>query len=288
MTVDQLLALHHSETEHVRMVTLEASVTNRRGRVVRGLEKQDFRLFEDQVPQDIAVFSSEGAEPLSLAFLLDVSGSMRDMDKLRLAKNAIRTLVERLRPEDRFALIRFADEQVTWVTDFTQDRAQFLQSLDTQEGYGRTALVDALAAAPHLVQDRIATRKAIVLITDGADNFSRTPLADAVTLARRVNVPLFTIVLLSVRESWLPRDSMKSRLEVVEGVSRVTGGRVFAVYGEEECGRAADALDAELSAQYFIGYYPDSTPGTEFKEIRLEVGGSRLQARTRSGYYPPR
>ena len=112
MTVEQLLSLHHSETERVRMVTLEASVTDRRGRVVRGLDRQDFRLFEDQVQQDIAVFFAEGAEPLSIAFLLDVSGSMRDRDKLRQAKNAIRSLVHRLRPEDRFALICFADEQV--------------------------------------------------------------------------------------------------------------------------------------------------------------------------------
>jgi Ca-activated chloride channel family protein len=184
MSIDQLLALHHSETERVRMVTLEASVTDRRGRVVRGLDRQDFRLFEDQAPQDIAVFSAEGAEPLSVAFLLDVSGSMREMEKLRHAKEAIGFLVERLRPEDRFALIRFADRQVDWVTEFTQDSELLLRGLESQKAHGRTALVDALAAAPHLVQDRVASRKAIILITDGVDNFSRTSLDDAVELAR--------------------------------------------------------------------------------------------------------
>lgn len=286
MSVEDLLALHHSETERVQLVALEASVTDRRGRFVRGLDKRDFRLYEDQVLQNIAVFSADGEEPLSVAFLLDVSGSMRERDKLTHAKYAIRSLVEQLRPEDQFALICFADEQVAWVTDFTRNRARFLRRLDVQRGYGRTALVDALAATPHLVQDRIATRKAIVLITDGIDNFSRTPVEEAVELARRVNVPVFTIAFLSASESWLPKGAVETKLEAVHAVSQVTGGRVFPVYEDDEFLRAVDLLRTELSSQYFIGYYTDDdTLDGEFKEIRLEVGKRRLQARTRSGYY---
>jgi VWFA-related protein len=289
MSVDQLLALHHAETERVRLVALETSVTDHRGRVVRGLDKRDFRVYEDQVLQDIVVFSADGSEPLSLAFLLDVSGSMRDRGKLRQAKEAIRFLVERLRPEDRFALARFADEQVAWVTDFTRDRELLHRRLAAQEAHGRTALVDALAATPHLVQDRIASRKAIVLITDGVDNFSRTPVTQAVELARRVNVPVFTIAFLGVSQSWLPRGAVEQRLEAVQAISRVTGGRVFAVHGEEEFRRALDRLQTEFNSQYFIGYYPakDLRDGA-FKEIRIEVGSRRLRARTRSGYYATR
>jgi Ca-activated chloride channel family protein len=286
MSVEQLLALHHSETERVRLVALEASVTDRKGRFVRGLDKRHFRIYEDQELQKIAVFSADGAEPLSVAFLLDVSGSMRERDKLPHAKHAIRTLVEGLRPEDRFALICFADEQVAWVTDFTRNRSRFLRRLEAQRGFGRTALVDALAAAPHLVQDRIPTRKAIVLITDGIDNFSRTPVADAVELARRVNVPLFTIAFLGTSESWLPKGAVDDKLDAVLAVSRVTGGRVFPVYEDDEFQQAVDRLHNELSSQYFIGYYTDDEDdGGEFKEIRLEVAKHRLRARTRSGYY---
>jgi VWFA-related protein len=218
--------------------------------------------------------------------LLDVSGSMRERKKLAHAKEAIGSLVEGLRPEDRFALICFADEQVAWVTDFTQDRALFLRRLEVQRGYGRTALVDALAATPHLVQDRIATRKAIVLITDGIDNFSRTPVAEAVELARHVNVPVYTIAFLSASESWLPKGAVDAKLEAVLAVARVTGGRVFPVYEDDEFRQAVTLLQSELSSQYFIGYYTDDEDlDGEFKEIRLEVGMRRLQARTRSGYY---
>jgi VWFA-related protein len=286
MTVEQLLDLHHSETERVQLVALEASVTDRRGRFVRGLDKRHFRIYEDQVLQDIAVFVADGAEPLSVAFLLDVSGSMRERNKLVHAKQAIGSLVAGMRPEDRFALVCFADEQVAWVTEFTRDRAVFLERLEVQRGYGRTALVDALAATPHLVQDRVATRKAIVLITDGIDNFSRTPIAEAVELARRVNVPMFTIAFLSTSESWLPKGAVDDKLEAVLAVARVTGGRVFPVYEDEEFRRAVTLLQSELSSQYFIGYYTDDDDDDgEFKEIRLEVSMRRLQARTRSGYY---
>jgi VWFA-related protein len=251
------------------------------------LDQRDFRLFENHVPQEIAVFSADGAEPLSLAFLLDVSDSMRERDKLEQAKAVVRTLVERLRPADRFALMRFSEGGVAWVSDFTQDRSRFWHDLEALETSGRTALVDALAVTPHLVQDRIASRRALVLITDATDNFSRTPVVEAVELARRVNVPLFTIAMLGVPAEWLPREGVHARLEIVERVSAVTGGRALAVHDAEDCQAAADALHDELTAQYFIGYYPAS-PGRSgsFKEIRLEVADSRLRARTRSGYYP--
>jgi Ca-activated chloride channel family protein len=286
MTVDQLLALHHTETARVRMVMLGVSVTNRRGHFVSGLDAQDFRLFEDQVPQEIAFFAPEGEEPLSVAFLLDVSGSMRERNKLRRSKDAIRFLVNRLRPVDQFALICFADEQVAWITDFTRDRQRFLRRLEVQRAYGRTALVDALAAAPQFVHDKVATRNAIVLITDGNDNFSQTPVPEAIEMARRVNVPLFTIAFLSVDASWLPKGTVDTRLEAVRAVSRVTGGRVLPVYSEEQLRSALDLLDIELSSQYSIGYYPNDNPDNgEFQEIQLEVDKRRLQARTRSGYY---
>ena len=86
---------------------------------MQDLRSEDFRLFEDQAPQKIESFSVEGNEPVSIAFLLDVSGSMRQSGKLESAKDAVRYLVETLRQGDRFALICFADEQVSWVTEFT-------------------------------------------------------------------------------------------------------------------------------------------------------------------------
>jgi Ca-activated chloride channel family protein len=273
-----------AETARVRMVLLEASVTDRHGRVVRGLDERDFRLFEDQVRQDIAFFAAGSEEPLAVAFLLDVSGSMEF--RLASAKYAIRTLVHGLRPADRFALACFADERVAWATEFTQDREEFLERLEQLDAHGRSAIVDALAATPHLVDDRVATRKAIVLITDGTDNASRTPVAEAVEMARRVNVPVFTIAFLASDPAALPAGSIERRTASLEAVSDVTGGRVFAVHETADLAAALALLRDELSFQYLLGYYTEdqARPG-EFQEIRLTLGNRSLHARTRSGYY---
>ena len=276
------LAPTHTETARVRMVLLEASVTDRRGRVVRGLESDDFRVLEDGVPQKIAFFAAGSDEPLSVAFLLDVSGSMDA--RLQAAKHAVRSLVYGLRDADRFALACFADEQVVWATEFTQDRKAFLAQLDALDPSGRSAIVDALAAAPGLVDERVATRKAIVLITDGTDNASQTPTIRAVELARRVNVPVFTIALLPVDPAALPEDS-RERTTSLDAVSDVTGGRVWAVHGDEELSEALELLRDELRFQYLFGYYvQDAAPPGKFQAIRLEVRRG-LEARTRSGYY---
>ena len=157
-----------------------SSTTERKGRPVRGLDAADFRLFENASPQSIRYFSSNTDEPVSIAFLLDVSGSMRQLDKLEHAKEGIRHIVDGLRPGDQFALICFADDQVAWITEFTSDRWNFLRRLGVQEGYGQTALNDAIAATPGLVDAGIKGRKAIVLITDGVDNHSRLSIEEAV------------------------------------------------------------------------------------------------------------
>jgi len=285
-TLERLIKLHHTETEEVRLVLLPTSVTDKRGRVVRGLDAKDFRLYEDEVSQEIRYFSSEAIEDISIAFMLDVSGSMRQLDKMTHAKEAIRFLVENLRPRDSYALICFADQQVAWVTDFTNDRQRFLARLDVQEGYGQTALYDAVAAAPALVDDKTKGRKAIVLITDGVDNFSQLDSMQSVELARRVNVPIYTIGFLSVPERMLPQDSAGSGLGNLRRFSAETGGRLFAVHDPVELKEAMTYLDNELRFQYLIGYHPkNSSSDNSFRSIQLEVGKNRLEVHTRSGYY---
>lgn len=285
-TIERLRKLHYSETEEVRLVLLPTSVTDRKGRMVRDLRRRDFQLFEDETPQQIRYFSFGPGEPVSVAFLLDISGSMRQLDKLDHAKAAIRHMVDGMREEDRAGLICFADEQVDWVTEFTGERRRFLRRLDVQEGYGQTALNDAVAAAPNLVDERIQGRKAIVLVTDGVDNFSRFDPEGALELARRVNVPIYTIGFLSTPPSMLPKRSLAERLSALQQFSEETGGRLFPVYDPAELKEAVAALDAELRHQYVIGYSPmRSGSDGAFHSIRLEASPKRLTVRTRSGYY---
>lgn len=285
-TIERLRELHYTEEHQVRMVLLPTSVTDRKGRVVLDLKQEQFRLFDDQQSQQIRYFASEEREPISIAFVLDVSGSMRQLDKMEHAKEAIRFFVDQLQPEDRFALICFADDQVAWITEFTNDRRRFLRRLSVQEGYGQTALNDAIAAAPGLVDASIKGRKAIVLITDGVDNYSRLSTEAAVEVARRVSVPVYTIGFLSVSEKMLPKGTVLINLGVLRYVSDETGGQLFPVHDPDELKEAVAQVDRELRHQYVLGYYPgaDRFDG-EFHEVRVETHKRRHVIRTRSGYY---
>jgi Ca-activated chloride channel family protein len=285
-TIERLRALHFSQQHEVRMVLLPTSVTDKKGRNIRDLSKEDFRLFDDQQPQDIRYFASEAREPISVAFVLDVSGSMRQMDKMIHAKEAIRFFVDQLRPDDRFALICFADDQVAWITEFTSDRWNFLRRLGVQEGYGQTALNDAIAAAPGLVDSGITGRKAIVLITDGNDNASRLNTFKAVQLARRVNVPIYTIGFASLADGVLPKGQTENSLVVLKRFATETGGHLFVVRDPDDLKEAVLRIQSEMRFQYVIGYHPTRTlwDGT-FRKIKLETDRSRLTVRTRSGYY---
>lgn len=284
-TLQWLLALHHTETQKVRLVMLPTAVFDKRGRLVRGLEADDFALFENAEPQAIRYFSSDTSEPVSIAFMLDLSGSMRQLDKLVHAKESIRFFVDALEPKDQFALIGFADKQVVWITDFTRDRERFLLRLSVQEGYGQTALHDAVAAAPGLVDERLAGRKAIVLITDGVDNFSQLDQEVALDLARRVHVPIYAIGFMSVDPDHLPKNTVETNFRTLRMIADETGGRVFAVHDPAELKEAINTIDDELRFQYMIGYYPSEIGNEgEFRRVQLEVS-KRLAVRTRSGYY---
>jgi VWFA-related protein len=288
-TLERLLKLPHTESHQVRLVMVPTSVTDKKGRLVRELTKGDFRLFEDREPREIRYFTSELREPLSIAFLLDVSGSMRQLDKLTHAKEAIRHFVAELRPDDRFALICFADEQVAWITEFTSDRTTFLRRLEVQVGYGQTALHDAIAAAPALVDQAAKGRRAIVLITDGVDNASKTSIDNAVAAARRVSVPVYAIGLLAVEREMLPKASRGSELEIVRHVSLETGGRLYAVHDPVDVKEAALSIEAELRQQYVLGYYPgDEKFDGRFHELRVETARKRFSVRARSGFFGER
>jgi Ca-activated chloride channel family protein len=284
--VERLRGLHLTEQEEVRLVQVPAVVTNRQGRVVRGLGKDAFVLSEDYVPQTIRYISTEADRPLSIAFLLDVSGSMRQLGRLDEAKEAIRTFVAQLGPADRVGLVCFADEQVAWVTDFTVDRAEFLRRLEVQRGYGQTALYDALAAAPRLVDEREHGRAGLVLFTDGVDTASTMGTFDALQLARSVNVPIYAVGFADFAARLLPRGSVPPRHRTVGMFAEETGGQLFVVQDPDDLKDAVLAIGNELRFRYVISYRPTRRvwDGT-FRRIHLDTVDGALNVRARTGYY---
>lgn len=286
-TVERLLRVQDEQEVAVRLVLLPASVEDKRGRIVTGLQAGDFSLTDESVPQKIKYFSVESNEPVAIAFVLDVSGSMRQSGKIDAAKEAIRFFVDELRPHDRFALICFADDQVSWVTEFTSDRQRFIERLMVQEGYGQTALNDAVAAIPKLVDESTNGRKAIVLITDGVDNASKLTMEQSVVTARQVEVPIFTVGFSTL--PWEDRKKSKDlgfNMAVLQLFADETGGALFVVQDPDEMKEAVARISTELRHQYLIGY----SPGLQhwdgsFRSVQLQARGRRYVVRTRKGYY---
>jgi Ca-activated chloride channel family protein len=281
-----VVRLEGVEEEKVRIVLVPASVEDRQGRIVRGLKAEDFVLLEERVPRKIESFWVEEGAPVRLAFLLDVSGSMGMSGKLEAAKEGIRYLVESLRADDEAALICFADEQVSWVTDFTADRRRFLERLAVQEGYGKTALHDAIGAAPALVEERTIGRKAIVLFTDGVDNASRLAREEAIALARRVNVPIYAVTFTTLPPAVRRGPDTGTNLEALREIAQETGGALFVVYDPDELKEAVQRIDQELRYQYLLAFRPSADVWDgRYRRIELLARKGKYVVRARKGYY---
>lgn len=274
-----------TESVDVRLVMLPTTVVDRRGRPVRGLTAADFELRELGESQTIELFDTEENAPIALAFLLDTSGSMALGGHLEQAKAAIRQIADTLGHRDRVGLIRFADERVEWVSTFDDPRAAFYQRLAALEAGGETALYDAMTAAATLVDSERPGRKAILLVTDGADNASSIPQLEATWMARRVSLPIYTLGFVPVPKKLLPL-RLRESLRVLGRFSGETGGTLIPLHEPRDLERAARALAKELKFQYVIGFYSRGTPRDgSFRGVSLTTLKDGLSVRTRRGYY---
>jgi VWFA-related protein len=288
---EELLKGRYVERVEVSMVLLQATVLDRRGEIVVGLEPGDFKLLEDGVPQKISAFGTSDDQPLKVAFLLDVSGSMALRGKLDRARSAIHRFVDGLTSYDELALLIFADGEVVVKKGFSRNRWDFFRGLDPLEAYGRTALRDALAAAPEIIDGASPGRKALILITDGVDNASEMTVVEAIQAARRVPVPIFSIGLTDLpgemREERRPDSAGRSFLEVLAAFGEETGGALTPVFTEDEMQDAVSLVERRMRGQYLIGYSSLSGRSSgEFRRISLTTRKRGRQVITREGYYP--
>jgi VWFA-related protein len=276
----------HVEVERVSLVLVPTTVLDGRGRPVKGLGPEDFRLTDEGLPREIEFFATENDSPTAIAFVLDVSGSMAQGDRLERSKDAIAEFVGKLDPDDRFALIAFADDQVAWITEFTSDRQRFLDRLAAQYPFGQTALYDALAAAPRLVDEEVNGRKAIVLLTDGDDNASRLSGLRAVTIARKVRVPIYALFHAAYEESILP-SRIRRAVDMLGRFCSETGGTLHVVHEPEDLVQAIGHVQDELDHQYVLGFRAAAKgDGPRFRRLDVQTRSSRHDVRSRSGYYP--
>jgi Ca-activated chloride channel homolog len=279
------------------LVHLVATVTDRRHNFVTDLEQSDFKILEDNTPQEIRFFGRETDLPLRIAVLLDTSNSIRP----RLAfeqEAAIDFLDGVIRRNKDMAFLMTFDNEPDVIQDYTGDLGLLTAAIRKQRAGGGTALNDAIyRASEKLLNPPLPkganpeVRRVIVVISDGDDNLSDHALSDAIEAAIRAEAAIYAI---STNTDWLSISGDKPHKIHVEGGDKVleeyseqTGGRVFYPYKVEDLAQSFVDIGTELRSQYFIAYSPRDTESVgKYRKIEVNTDRKGLAVRTRKGYYP--
>ncbi len=277
----------------VSAISIAVTVQDKKGRYVNDLTEEDFTIYENQEEKDITYFSHAFDAPLSLTVLLDVSGSMALQDKLKESKDALRYLMTfLLGSDDEFSLLLFADGEVEVAVKFSKNKNEFLNVLERTEAYGQTALNDAVAVSPEFANRGGREKRALLLITDGIENDSQYSPDQAIEIARRVDVPIYTIgYKIPISEQYLqkykraPGITSTGIVESLERFSEATGGKAFFINEAEELKNALRKIKSELSHQYILGYTSYRSPESEYRKINVVTSKKKYRVRTREGYY---
>ncbi|MBP1767153.1 MAG: VWFA-related Acidobacterial domain protein [Candidatus Aminicenantes bacterium] len=276
----------------VSAISIAVVVQGKDGRYINDLTQDDFTVYENEVKQTVSYFQHDFEAPVSLAILLDVSGSMGLQDKLKESREALRDFVDGLlRPQDEVSLLVFADGEVEVAAPFSTDKSGCLAELAKAEAYGQTALYDAVAVSPEFANRGKHEKRAILLITDGIENDSQASVDQAVEIARRVDVPIFTIgYKIPLSEEFLRKYKKTSALtsagivSALERFSQATGGRLQVATDPRELAAAFREIKRELGHQYIIGYTSYKSPKNEYRKIRVVTSNKKYKVRTREGY----
>jgi len=288
----------------VNLVDVLFTVLDRRNKLVPGLEKEDFKVLDDNQPQDIRYFSKQSDLPLRIGMLLDTSNSIRDRLKFEqdAADNFLFSVLRRNKDE---AFVMTFDDEPQVIQAFTGDTGQLRdQILKTRAG-GGTAVYDAIYQActnelshpPRPPGDQPdVVRRVMILISDGEDNLSTHTRSDAIEMAQRTSVVIYTI---STSTQWVTLDdpskeksgNRKYHLtdgdKILQDLADETGGRSFYPYHVDDLDQSFQDIGEELRNQYSLAYNPANHQlDGRYHKIKIEVAEHKgYQVRARRGYY---
>jgi len=270
----------------INLVSLNVVVKDSRGRVIRDLTGADFEVRDQGRTVRLADFRVSD-DPISVAVLIDTSGSMSLGTRLECAKRAAEQLFGQMLSADELGLFTF-DRNLKTVVPFTADMQALRKGLGTIEPFGSTSLHDAVAAVARQLSDRRASRRAVVAITDGFDTSSDLSAQAAASLAGSIDVPVYVLAVAPHSE---PPDAHAPALERIEGggVARLddltahTGGVSLAAEGALETGLAVKQILTDLRTAYLLAFTPDPAPG--WHQIVVRVTRKNASVRTRAGFW---
>jgi Ca-activated chloride channel family protein len=268
----------------VRLVRLLVTVKDARGQPVGDLSKEDFLIFDSGVPQQVAVFERHTETPLSVALLVDTSGSM--VRKLKEANVSVLSFLRAFfgegHPEDAVALYSF-NQDVTLQANFTRRVTRLENELRRLRAEAGTSLYDAIYFGARALESRQG-RRVILLVSDGADTTSVKEFDEALQAAHNADAAIYAVLIIPVEND--PGRHVAGENALI-GLSTATGGKVFlATLGQKLDAAFAEIL-RDLRTQYLLGYYPRNLPYSKERFHRVEVRLRRpdLRVTTRSGYY---
>ena len=270
------------------LVLIPVAVTDSLNRFVLGLQKQDFKIIEDSVEQNIVHFSGEEA-PLSIGLLFDESGSMDY--KLRTAQTAVAQFLKTMSPEDEAFLVEFSDAAKVSVT-FTSHTDEIQNALRRSQPGGLTAMLDAVNLALSEMKKAKNSRKALVIVSDGGDNHSQYTSAEIESLVREADVQIYAM---GVFETSLPFGLPAEQIsgpKLLSEIATQTGGRAVAAGLTSDLPSVAARIAVELRNQYVLGYYPkNQAKDGKYRNVEVKLsppqGVPALKAHWRLGYYGP-
>ena len=261
------------------LVVLNATITDLEGRAVTGLQRNRFSVFEDGVEQKIEFFSAEET-PFAAVILLDTSGSMEE--RVSMARAAAIRFLGGLREGDTSSIYHF-NSKVNLVQEFSNYRDLDDWAFDLQ-ARGMTALNDAIVKAAEELAKRPEKRRAIIVLSDGADTSSKRSSDYALKAASNVDAVIYTVDMSAVEGG-----KNLQNIAVLKNFAEKTGGRFVATPGGAQMRQAFEQIVAELGTQYTIAYDPTNIKRDgKWRAIELRVARKDLYIRTRKGYHAPK
>jgi Ca-activated chloride channel family protein len=272
----------------VDLALVNVTVTDPYNRLVTGLDPDNFRVFEDNIEQEVVTFSSEDV-PISIGVIFDLSGSMAN--KIGKAREAAIQFFKTANPQDEFFLVSF-NERAELTSAFTNSVEDLQGSMMLTAPKGRTALLDAIYLGLSQMRGARNGKRALLILSDGGDNHSRYNESDIKRLVKEADTQLYAI---GIFDPLGYRNRTPEELNgpsLLSEVTEMTGGRVFAVENLNDLPDIASKIGMELRNQYVLGYRPSNKAhDARWRKIKIKLRAPKglppLNVYSKTGYYAP-
>jgi Ca-activated chloride channel homolog len=269
----------------VNLVLVPATVTDPMNRLVTGLERENFEIYDNNIGQVIKSFSTEDA-PVTIGIIFDLSGSMSS--KYLRARKALSEFLRTSNPQDEFFVVGFNDRPAV-IVDYTSDVDDVEARMVMLKPENRTALIDAIYLGVDKLKQAKYDRKALLIISDGGDNRSRYTEGELRRVVRESDVQIYSI---GIFDQYAPTTEEQLGPMLLTDICDMTGGRMFRVLDINDLGDIASRISAELRNEYVIGYRPSEVKQDgNWRKLKIRLvpppGLPSLTVHNRQGYYAP-